>query len=175
MHTNLVSIYTIGKEFGYLALAGTPSWSTLRRQECAQHQHAILEHIARATSAVEEYITPTPEVYPALRHGRTRLCADTSVRRLLGEEHGVGSPKTSQMSLVECGHVGHFLVRGVKSFSRATCSLLLGWIPLTCHEGRSEFGAASLCLVHADAHLREEPNLHLSKEHAHEGAYLDQS
>ena len=51
-----------------LPCLGRHSWSTLRRrQACAQHQHFIVEHIARATPAVEEYITPAPEVYPALR------------------------------------------------------------------------------------------------------------
>ena len=45
---------------------GTPSWSTLRlRQECTQHQHSVVEHIA-----------PAPRVCaaPALRRGVHRAC-----------------------------------------------------------------------------------------------------
>ena len=57
---------------------------------------------------------------------------------------------TSQITLMECGHLGQFLLWCHKVFpdivkvaqiSSAQRSLLLDWVPLVCHRGQSEFGS----------------------------------
>ena len=129
----------------YLALAGTPSCSTLRlRQECMRSTNTpsrstlrLRQEQAQHQHSVEEYIAPAPEVYAApacrlVRWPSTSLgvqsvrsgleCTGMSVRRLRGDVHGSKSRRpswapcllsrigtfnpTSQLSLVECDHLG---------------------------------------------------------------------
>ena len=187
----------------YIALApsvrttSTPSWSTLRSHlGYTQHQHSVVQRSALAprvcaapalrrnvnctssrsgpatppwsTFRLRRQCTQCPAPVDELGSALKRLFVDCGEKK----EHGLVrksqcSPNTSQMSLVECGHFGHFLVRG------AACYWVGFHSPAVV--GGANLDRPANCFLHAGAHLREEQNLHLSKEHAHEGAYLDQS
>ena len=129
---------------GVCAAPSTPSKSTLHQhQKCTRH--SALEYIALAPAV---YTAPAPLDEPS-------------------------SPNTSQMSLVECGHLGHFLVRDFKSFSRdsQSCTQFKCNVQPVIGFGSIEGGAN----LDRPANRVSHAGAPLSKEHAHEGAYLDQS
>ena len=122
---------------------------------------------------------------PASRDGRRGAEQHRRVRTLLVCAHGATEFRLQsyQPDVTGGGHLGHFLYRGVKSFSRdgQSCTQFecnvqpvigLGSCHLPLRAERIWIGQH---IVFYTLALPCEKFLHLSKEHANEGAYLDQS
>ena len=146
------------------ALAHTCSSSTLSSRFREKGTPPTSSHADTAPSARRSVTLPWtaqgngPEVHPALRHGVHCACVgsvhsaralggavhECRVRTLLACAHGAHRictfNPTSQVSLVECGHLGHFLFCGVKelfkrwsSCTNFECTVQIVIDGVSCH------------------------------------------